>query len=133
MPQVSGRPPFLELRDDAPEAVAAIFREIVSTAPTEHFRPVDGHLVEQYAQSIARAREAYAELEREGPVVNNKTSPWVVVLEKAHRSSVALSARLRLDPQHRGVPTRAHVEHRGCGVDSVRQGALATGRRRARR
>lgn len=94
-------------RADAPDAVRRIFAEIVATVKPDHFRPTDGALVEQYAQSIALARQAYAELEAHGPVIDGKASPWVTVLEKAHRSSVALSARLRLSPQHRTDPKTA--------------------------
>ena len=52
-------------------------------------------------QAILLARKAYAELEAGGPVIDGKASPWLVVLEKAHRSAVALSGRLRLAPQAR--------------------------------
>jgi phage terminase small subunit len=83
------------------------FRDLVASVPAEHFRPADGHLVEQYAQAIVLARRAYAELEASGSVVNGRASPWIVVLEKAHRSSVALAARLRLSPQHRTDPKSA--------------------------
>jgi hypothetical protein len=45
----------------------------------------------------------------------NKTSAWVAVLEKAHRSSVALSARLRLSPQ-----SRADARSAGRGAGGIR-------------
>ena len=69
--------------------------------PADHFQPGDGALIEQYAQAILLSRQAYARLEAEGPVIDGRPSPWVTVLEKAHRSTVALSARLRLAPQAR--------------------------------
>jgi hypothetical protein len=47
------------------------------------------------------ARQATPELAAAGPVVQGRASAWLVVLEKAHRSSVALAARLRLAPQSR--------------------------------
>jgi phage terminase small subunit len=84
-----------------PPEIKLIFGEIVSTMPADHFRATDGPLVEQYAQAIALARSAYANLTEEGPVVAGRANPWLVVLEKAHRSSVALSMRLRLSPQSR--------------------------------
>jgi len=99
--RVDGRPNPLRPRDDAPKEIAEIFRSLIASVPVEHFRPGDSDLVEQHAQSIALARRAYAELEANGPVVNGKASPWLIVLEKAHRSAVALSARLRLAPQSR--------------------------------
>ena len=95
------RRPTLRPHDEASEEVRTIFRELVSSVPADHFRAGDGALLEQYAQAILLARKAYAELETGGPVIDGKASPWLVVLEKAHRSAVALSGRLRLAPQAR--------------------------------
>jgi phage terminase small subunit len=81
--------------------VAAIFLELVASVSADHFQPSDGALLEQHAQVILLAREAYDKLATEGPVIDGKASPWLVVLEKAHRSAVALSGRLRLAPQAR--------------------------------
>ena len=79
-----------------------LFAEIVGSVPREHFRLGDSHLIEQYAQAVLLARQAWSELQANGPVTaDGRCSPWVVVLEKAHRSSVALAARLRLSPQSR--------------------------------
>ena len=103
-PVVDGRPERLRPRAEAPASVQRIFSDLVASVPTEHFRPGDADLIEQLAQSIALARQAYAELERAGPVTDGRASPWIVILEKAHRSSVALSARLRLCPQARTDP-----------------------------
>ena len=105
--RVDGKPSRIAPRHDATPELRAIFTEITSQVSADHFRPSDGPLVEQYAQAIALARLAYAALEKEGPVVAGRANPWVVVLEKAHRSSVALSARLRLSPQHRTDPKTA--------------------------
>lgn len=88
-------------RSGLPPEVKAIWCELINSMPADHFRKSDAALVEQYAQAIALARHAYAFLNAEGPVVAGRTSPWVTVLEKAHRSSVALSMRLRLSPQSR--------------------------------
>ena len=88
-------------RDGCPRSVAAIFLELVASVAQDHFRPSDEPLLEQYAQAILLARQAYDKLATEGPVIDGKASPWLVVLEKAHRSAVALSARLRLAPQAR--------------------------------
>ena len=93
------RPAFI--RSGLTPEVKQILHELLSQVPAEHFRPSDGALVEQYAQSIALARQAYSFIAAEGPVVGGRPSPWLVVLEKAHRSSVALSMRLRLAPQSR--------------------------------
>jgi phage terminase small subunit len=81
--------------------VKLIFCDLVGRMPAEHFRETDAPLIEQYAQAIALARQAYAALAAEGSVVGGRANPAHVVLEKAHRSSVALSMRLRLSPQSR--------------------------------
>src|SRR5262245_36706581 len=101
LPRVDGRPSRLRPRDDAPSTLKQIIVDLIASVPSSHFRPGDAHLIEQYAQAIALAREAFDELQRNGRVVNGKASPWIIILEKAHRSSVALSARLRLAPQQR--------------------------------
>jgi phage terminase small subunit len=91
----------LKPRSGLPPEVKLIWESLVASMPDEHFRATDAPLVEQYAQAIALARQAYANLNEEGPVVAGRANPWLVVLEKAHRSSVALSMRLRLSPQSR--------------------------------
>jgi phage terminase small subunit len=96
-----GKPSVLRPRDDCPPSVRRIFLELVSSVAADHFQPGDAPLLEQYAQAILLARQAYDKLATEGPVIDGKASPWLVVLEKAHRSAVALSARLRLAPQAR--------------------------------
>jgi hypothetical protein len=104
LPMADGRPFRLQPRADAPEAVREIFSALVRSVSTEHFRQGDADLLEMHAQAIALSRRAYAELEASGPIVNGKASPWIIVLEKAHRSAVALSGRLRLAPQSRADP-----------------------------
>jgi phage terminase small subunit len=91
----------LKPRSGLPAEVKMIWQDLVSSMPADHFRDSDAALIEQYAQAIALARQAYANLESEGPVIAGRANPWLVVLEKAHRSSVALSMRLRLSPQSR--------------------------------
>jgi hypothetical protein len=103
-PSVDGRPSRLLPRPDAPPHIRQIFRDLVAAVPPEHFRPGDADLIEQHAQAIALARQAYGEIEQHGPVVDGRASPWCTVLEKAHRSCVALSGRLRLSPQGRLDP-----------------------------
>src|SRR5262245_14354735 len=99
-------PPSTPLRPraDAPAEVKEIFAALVQSVPPNHLRHGDVDLLELYAQSIALARRAYDELEANGQVLDGKASPWLVVLEKSHRSAVALSARLRLAPQMRTDP-----------------------------
>src|SRR5262245_61019611 len=86
---------------DAPANVAEIFAELLANAPREHFRSGDAALIEAYAQAISLSRQAWSELSTNGPVIDGRPSAWITVLEKAHRSLVALAARLRLAPQSR--------------------------------
>jgi phage terminase small subunit len=94
-------PPHLAPSPDAPEAVVAVFREILAATPADHFRPGDVPLIQAYAEAIVLARQAAQELTATGPVIGGRTSPWIVVQEKAHRSIAAMAMRLRLSPQHR--------------------------------
>jgi hypothetical protein len=93
--------PRLAPSSGAPDEVRELFAEITRSAPDGHFKASDRHLIEQYAQAIVLARQATTELAATGPVVQGRASAWLIVLEKAHRSSVALAARLRLAPQSR--------------------------------
>jgi phage terminase small subunit len=111
-PAVDGRRDPLKPRPDIPPKVREIFLSLVKSVPTEHFRDGDSDLVEQYSQSIELARTAYAALDQDGPVVAGKPSPWLAALEKAHKSSAALAARLRLCPQSRTDPKSAGAEKR---------------------
>jgi hypothetical protein len=99
-----------------PPEVREIFVALVASRPPEHFRAEDADLLEQHAQGIALARQAYAELAANGPVVDGRPSPWLVVLEKSHRSCVALSGRLRLAPQMRFDRKVAGTKPRGLGL-----------------
>jgi P27 family predicted phage terminase small subunit len=91
----------LKPRTGLPPEIKLLWIELVGSMPSDHFRQSDAALIEQFCQSIALARTAYANLNAEGPVVAGRANPWLIVLEKAHRSSVALSMRLRLSPQSR--------------------------------
>jgi phage terminase small subunit len=92
---------LLRCRPEAPEDVRAVFARIVYDTGADHFRASDSDLVEQYSQAICLAREAFQQLQAEGPVLNGRVNPWQTVLEKANRASVSLSQRLRLAPQSR--------------------------------
>jgi hypothetical protein len=100
LPAVNVAQSRLQPPDHMPVEVKDVFSELVFSVPPEHFRPCDTALVEQYAQSIVLSRLAYSELQLTG-VVSAEGKNWLVALEKAHRSSVALAARLRLCPQSR--------------------------------
>jgi len=86
---------------EAPADIRRLFTAILAEVPRDHFKAVDGHLLEQYCQSTLLARQSYAELAKTGPVVDGKASPWVAILEKAHRSSAVLAGKLRLAPAAR--------------------------------
>ena len=102
LPVVDVRQSRLQPRDEVPPEVRDTFRQLVMSVRPEHFRPGDEDLIEQYCQAILLARQAYTELELAGGVTGDgRTSPWLVVLEKSHRSAAALAARLRLCPQSR--------------------------------
>ena len=101
VPRVDARQNRLECRADAPASLRQIITDLISSVPPQHFRPGDIDLVEQYAQAVLLARQAFDKLEEEGPVVDGRANAWLIVLEKSHRSAVQLSARLRLSPQQR--------------------------------
>jgi hypothetical protein len=79
---------------------------VANNAPS-HFKESDLPLLCQYVAAAVLSERAMAEL-RKAPVVDGKTSPWLLVFEKASRAMVALSMRLRLSPQARApnTPTR---------------------------
>jgi hypothetical protein len=108
VPNVDGRPTHIQPRSDAPESVRKIMLDLIASMPPEHFRNGDRDLLEMHAEGIVLGRQAFDELERNGPVVNGRPSPWLVVLEKAHRSCAVLAARLRLAPQMRLDPKTVH-------------------------
>jgi phage terminase small subunit len=82
-----------------------VIRDLVSTIAPQQFKPSDMPLLESYARATLLERQAYAELESKGPIwCDGRPSPWLVIAEKATRAIVALSARLRLSPQHRSDP-----------------------------
>jgi phage terminase small subunit len=77
-----------------------IFIHLVDSCAADHFKPSDLPLLRCYAEAIDLAERAACEL-RKSPVLDGKISPWVTVQEKAVRTIVALSLRLRLSPQAR--------------------------------
>ena len=101
MLNVSGRPTPIRVPDDLPPSLKGIVADLIASQAPQHFRDGDDYLLELYAQAIVAGREAYQKLEEEGYVVNGKANPWLIVQEKAHRSAVALAAKLRLAPQQR--------------------------------
>ena len=81
--------------------VLAIFREVVNSVDAQHLRPCDRPTVEAYAEAVNLARTAAAQVAAEGAVVDGRASPWLAVLERAHRSVASLGRALRLTPHSR--------------------------------
>jgi hypothetical protein len=94
-PQSRVRPP-----SSLPAPERELFTELVAANPPQHFRPSDLPLLVQYVAAVVLGERAAAELRR-APVVNGKSSPWLVVFEKCSRATIALAMRLRLSPQAR--------------------------------
>ena len=113
--RVDGRPERLKPPVGLSEPVAAIFRELASSVQPEHFAPGDLPLLVQYCEAIRLCDEACEHLRGAGAVSEGKVSPWLIVHEKASRMLVALSARLRLSPQHRYSKNKADTTGRGRG------------------
>jgi phage terminase small subunit len=98
---IDSKRPRLAPSSGAPADVVEIFREILASAPANHFKTGDAPLVEAYAQAISLARQSAHEIATNGAVIAGRPSPWVHCQEKAMRAIAALSMRLRLSPQHR--------------------------------
>jgi phage terminase small subunit len=84
------------------EAELAVFRSIKAAVPVDHFQASDEPLLIEYCTAVVQARRAAAMLRRDGDVTDKgRPSGWVTVQEKAQRSMISLSLRLRLSPQAR--------------------------------
>jgi phage terminase small subunit len=103
------------------EPALKVFEHVVGAVDPGHFSEVDMPLLESYATSAAMATLAAQMLGQEGAVVEGKANAWLTVQEKAQRSLVALSARLRICPQSRfdrlvaGSNTRPQVRLANSG------------------
>lgn len=84
-----------------PAGPLTVFAHVVNSVDPSHFSEVDLPLLEAYANAAHLATEAAQQIEATGAVVDGKASPWLAVQEKASKSLVALSARLRICPQSR--------------------------------
>ena len=78
-----------------------MWNSIVGACALKHFERSDIPLLARYCESVVLAKRAAAALASEGAVIGGRTSPWLVVQEKAVRAMTALSMRLRLSPQAR--------------------------------
>ena len=87
----------------APKEVIELFDEILGSVSHQHFRQGDSYMLELLCQSILMSRRAYAELKKNGPVVNGKRNPWQDILMSSHKSAANLSSKLRLVPSARAA------------------------------
>jgi phage terminase small subunit len=76
------------------------FTRIVTAEPAAHFKESDLSLLVQYCEAAAMAERAVIELQRDDAAMR-----WLTLWEKATRTMVALSMRLRLSPQSRAPNT----------------------------
>ncbi|MBA2412564.1 MAG: P27 family phage terminase small subunit [Burkholderiaceae bacterium] len=97
--------PFSNVKLTAPSTLSPrareIFANIVGSVDPYHFTQVDMPLLCQYAGAADLCEQAQDNIDQAGAVTGAKVNPWLQVLEKASRSCVALSARLRICPQSR--------------------------------
>ncbi len=84
-------------------AERAVFENLIAATRPDHFIASDLPLLARYAEAIVLGDRAAVEL-RKSTIVNGKVSPWVAIQEKATKSMIMLSMRLRLSPQSRHDP-----------------------------
>jgi phage terminase small subunit len=99
--RVDGKVSRLKPPSSLSAAECEIFTTIVGTCTPEHFRESDLPLLLRFVESTVLAETAAAHLRRDGAVVGKRLNPWLHAQEKAIRSLVALSMRLRISPQSR--------------------------------
>jgi phage terminase small subunit len=98
-----------------------VFAQLVGTNPANHFRQSDAPLLHVYCEVIITLRTAASELKK-GVVFDGKISPWVAVQERAIKSMVALSMRLRLSPQARAPNNPSRATARSSVYEEMRNG-----------
>jgi len=117
----TGTAPRIDPPRNLTPAAAKAFRALVASVDAGHFTPADVPLLAEYARAVELADQAAQGLQ-DGPVVDGRVSPWVTVQEKASRSLVALSARLRVCPQSRFdrlVAGRTARRGQATGIDAL--------------
>lgn len=95
--------------DKAAPEIRQIFAQIVTSAPTDHFKRIDCHLIEAYAQAIWTSQKAFAEMQRHGlcPVSVKGACDAVKVHDTAIKQMMSLATKLRLTPQATTEPKTA--------------------------
>ncbi len=113
---IQGKPQVPRPSTGLPAEVADIFRELVRTSPSGHFRVSDAPVLEAFAAAVAMARRAELELASSGPVTpTGRVSPWLRVQAEASKTVASLSMRLRLCPQARQTSRAASREKEYIG------------------
>jgi P27 family predicted phage terminase small subunit len=86
---------------DLPAAETEIFISVVGGVDQQNFRPSDLPLLVEYCTAAVQAREAAAQLRREGSTIGRHINPLIAVQEKSVRAMAMLATKLRLSPQSR--------------------------------
>ena len=95
----------LRAPSDLSAPARAVFDEIAASVPADHFRASDFVLLRAYCEAGGLASLAAGELARNGAVNDTgRLSPWLKVMETAHRAMGSLALRLRLCPSSRIGP-----------------------------
>jgi phage terminase small subunit len=81
-----------------------IWTRLTATCRADHFRAADTELLRCYCENAVLAQEAFREMQAHGRIVDNKPSPWLMLLEKSTRALASLAPRLRLGPSARLDP-----------------------------
>src|SRR5262245_29915399 len=103
-PYPNVRPTRLAPPLDLDAAAVATWRRIVGACQPDHFVAADSELLRAYVEAAVLSQEAFRELQLNGRIVDNRLSPWALLLEKSTRTLASLAPRLRLGPSARQDP-----------------------------
>lgn len=98
---LDSRRPRLQAPPHLPDAVRAIFNEIVSSVGTTHFRACDVVLLTQLATAMHIARQASENIENQGLTLGHRPNPNLGVFERATKTVASLTSKLRIAPSSR--------------------------------
>jgi phage terminase small subunit len=99
-PHVEAAAPRLQPSSDLSPEAAAIFRQLVTQAPRDHFRVTDAPVLEAYCVAVLQSRHAAREL-ADGVMTAPAARTWLRIQTTADKTIASLSMRLRLCPQSR--------------------------------
>jgi len=83
VPRPDGQPERLKPPSNLTPAEREAFVSLVLACDRRHFLPSDLPLVSAYVRAIVLDEDAAKMLCEQGPVVNGKPNPWLMVKEKA--------------------------------------------------